>query len=76
MSVAEMALTLYAANNGFYQDVPVKKALEFEAAFLADVQANNADLLAEITRTGDLSAEQEKLLTQVMETFKTGFSYN
>src|ERR1041385_6798906 len=39
LSVSEMSLTLWAVNKGFYEDVPVKKALAFEAAFLADVRA-------------------------------------
>jgi len=76
LSIAEMALTLWSVNKGFYEDVPVKKALDFEAAFLADVRANNAELLAEVNRTGDLSREHEDVLAKAMESFKAGFSYN
>jgi F-type H+-transporting ATPase subunit alpha len=75
LSISEMALTLWAVNKGYYEDVPVKKALEFEAAFLDDVRVNNNDLLAEIDRSGELTAEQEKVLVTAMESFKTGFSY-
>jgi F-type H+-transporting ATPase subunit alpha len=32
MSVAEQALTLFAVNKGYYDDVPVEKALAFESA--------------------------------------------
>jgi F-type H+-transporting ATPase subunit alpha len=75
LSIAEMALTLWAVNKGYYEDVPVKKALDFEAAFLEDVRVNNNDLLAEIDRSGEMTAEQEKVLVSAMESFKTGFSY-
>ena len=76
LSIAEMALTLWAVNKGYYEDVPVKKALAFEASFLADVRANNGDLLDEVNRSGELSGDQEKVLVKAMESFKTGFSYN
>jgi F-type H+-transporting ATPase subunit alpha len=76
LSVAEMGLTLWAVNKGYYEDVPVKKALEFEAAFLADVRANNSSLLDEVNRSGELNGEQEQVLVKAMESFKAGFSYN
>ena len=76
LSTAEMALTLWAVNKGYYEDVPVKKALEFEASFRASVSANNPDLVADVNRTGELTSEQEKVLVKAMESFKTGFSYN
>jgi F-type H+-transporting ATPase subunit alpha len=74
LSTAEMALTLWAVNKGYYEDVPVKKALEFEASFRASVSANNPDLVADVNRTGELTSEQEKVLVKAMESFKTGFS--
>jgi F-type H+-transporting ATPase subunit alpha len=76
LSISSMALTLWAVNKGYYESVPVKKALEFEAAFLDDVRVNNSDLLAEIDRSGELSAAQEQVLVAAMESFKVGFSYN
>lgn len=76
LSIAEMALTLWAVNKGYYEDVPVKKALAFEASFLADVRVNNGDLLDEVNRSGELTADQEKALVKAMESFKIGFSYN
>lgn len=33
LNTAEMALTLWAINNGSYSDVPVAKALAFESEF-------------------------------------------
>jgi F-type H+-transporting ATPase subunit alpha len=76
LSVSEMSLTLWAVNKGFYEDVPVKKALAFEAAFLANVRANHADTLKAIEESGALSADNEKILTSAIQSFKAGFSYN
>ena len=76
LATAEMALTLWAVNKGSYEDVPVKKALAFEAAFLAYVRANHHDVLAAVNASGDLSGDNEKILAKAMESFKAGFSYN
>ncbi len=76
LSTAEMALTLWAVNKGYYEDVPVKKALDFEASFLAFVRANHADLIKAVDEKGDLSGDQEQTLVKAMESFKAGFSYN
>jgi F-type H+-transporting ATPase subunit alpha len=63
-------------NKGYYEGVPVKKALEFEQAFLDDVRVNNSDLLAQIDSSGELTGAQEQVLVAAMESFKVGFSYN
>ncbi|VEB40522.1 ATP synthase subunit alpha [Chromobacterium violaceum] len=76
LSTAEMALTLWAVNKGSYEDVPVKKALAFEAEFLANVRANHADVLQAVNASGDLSADNEKVLAKAMESFKAGYSFN
>ncbi|HJV06836.1 MAG TPA: F0F1 ATP synthase subunit alpha [Chromobacteriaceae bacterium] len=76
LDTASMALTLWAANKGYYEDVPVKKALAFEAAFLAYVRANHADVLSNTNASGNLSADDEKVLAKAMESFKAGYSFN
>ncbi|MFC3531648.1 F0F1 ATP synthase subunit alpha [Vogesella facilis] len=75
LSTAEMALTLWAVNKGYYEDVPVKSALAFEAAFLAYVRANHADVLTATDASGDLSADNEKVLAKAIESFKAGYSF-
>lgn len=75
LTTAEMTLTLWSVNKGYYADVPVKKALEFEAAFLAYVRLNHVDLLNAINEKGDLTGEQEKVLVAAMDAFKASFSY-
>ncbi|QMT30459.1 F0F1 ATP synthase subunit alpha [Alysiella filiformis] len=75
LNTAEMALTLWAINNGSYSDVPVSKALAFEADFLAYVRSQHSDLLDAVNAAGALSDEQEKTLTEAMKVFKTSNKY-
>ena len=44
MSVAEMGVSLFAANEGFLDDVEVDKVLAFEAALLAYMHEDHGDL--------------------------------
>ena len=75
LSTAEMALTLWAINNGSYSDVPVNKALAFEAEFLNYVRTQHPDTLNTINESGALSNESEQVLEGAMKTFKTSYSY-
>lgn len=75
LNTAEMALTLWAINNGSYADVPVAKALAFEADFLSFVRTQHSDLLDAVNASGALSDENEKVLTDAMKTFKASSNY-
>lgn len=75
LSTAEMALTLWAINNGSYSDVPVPKALAFEAEFLNFVRTQHPEVLDAINASGAMSDENEQVLTAAMKSFKTSYSY-
>jgi F-type H+-transporting ATPase subunit alpha len=75
LSVAEMAFTLFAVNKGYFDDVPVAKALAFESALHASLKSNNKALVDAIQTTKDLSADNEKLLAAAIETFKATAVY-
>ena len=76
MSIAEMALTLWAINKGSYEDVPVSKALAFEADFLGYVRTQHADVLDQINQHGVMSDENEQVLTEAINTFKASRNYS
>ena len=76
MSIAEMALTLWAINKGSYEDVPVSKALAFEADFLSYVRTQHADVLDQINHQGVMSDENEQVLTEAINTFKASHNYS
>jgi F-type H+/Na+-transporting ATPase subunit alpha len=59
MSVGQMALVLYAANEGHLKDIDVNKVLDFEAALLSFAKSEYADTMAHIDATGDWNSELE-----------------
>jgi F-type H+-transporting ATPase subunit alpha len=73
MSVSQMALTLFAVNNGYMDDVDVKKALAFEGALRQFMRAKYKAIVEKIEQTNDLTAADEKALAAAIEDFrKTG----
>ncbi|MDO4878164.1 MAG: F0F1 ATP synthase subunit alpha [Neisseria sp.] len=75
LNTAEMALTLWAINNGSYGDVPVSKALAFEAEFLSFVRTQHPQVLADINESGAMSGESEQVLADAMKSFKASYNY-
>ncbi len=70
MSVSQMALTLFAVNNGYMDDVEVGKILAFEGALQAFMKSKYASVMDSIEASGNLDAESEKALTAAVEEFK------
>jgi F-type H+-transporting ATPase subunit alpha len=70
LSVAEMAFSLYAANEGYLKDVEVKKVVAFEAAMLAHLKSNNADLIAKINESGDYNDDIAAAMKSALDNFK------
>ncbi|MCK7547945.1 F0F1 ATP synthase subunit alpha [Marinobacter koreensis] len=71
MSVAEMGTVLYAANEGFLDDVDVEKVVSFEAALLDWMRTEQSELLAKINEKGDYNDEIAAGLKAAIEKFKT-----
>jgi F-type H+-transporting ATPase subunit alpha len=69
MSVAEMALSLYAANNGFFDKVDRLKVVETEAALQSFARSTYADLLKSINTKPDLSGDVEASLKKCCSEF-------
>ncbi|EMS1828890.1 F0F1 ATP synthase subunit alpha [Neisseria gonorrhoeae] len=75
LNTAEMALTLWAINNGSYSDVPVAKALAFESEFLSFVRTQHPEVLEAVNASGAMSDESEKTLEAAMKSFKSSYAY-
>ncbi|MGK0398539.1 MAG: F-type H+-transporting ATPase subunit alpha [Gammaproteobacteria bacterium] len=75
LNVAEMGVVLYAANEGYLDDVDVKKIVAFEEALLAHVRSNNADLLDSINASGDYNPEIAGKIGSAIADFKTNGVY-
>jgi len=52
LSVAEMGVSLFAANEGYLKPVPVNKIVDFEAALLSYMRSDHSDLLAKVNESG------------------------
>ncbi|NLJ51200.1 MAG: F0F1 ATP synthase subunit alpha [Alcaligenaceae bacterium] len=74
LKVWEMAVSLYAINNGYLDDVEVSRILPFEKALKDSLKAKNADLIDRIETTKELSKEDEALLKDVIVAFKKTFA--
>ena len=70
LSVAQMAVSLYAANQGYLDDVAVNKVVAFEAALQSYMKAEQSDLIAKINETGDYNNDIENALRDALEKFK------
>ncbi|HUL41400.1 MAG TPA: F0F1 ATP synthase subunit alpha [Burkholderiales bacterium] len=75
LQVSEMALTLFAVNNGYFDDIDVKKALAAERAMRDYFKVKYGDLVNRIESNKDLSKEDEEKLHQGMQDFKKNAVY-
>jgi len=69
-SVSEMALTLYAVNNGYVDDVDVKNLLAFESGLRGFMKSKHAAVMDKIESSKDLDAESEKQLAAGIEEYR------
>ncbi len=75
LSVAEMALVLFAADQGYLDDVPVNKLAEFEHELLNDLRKNHKEFMDKINQTGDYNDEIAKTIRSIIESFKKSHTF-
>ncbi len=75
LSVAEMSLSLLAANTGALDDIAVEKVVAFDAALRAQARVEQGDALKAINETGDYNDDIIARLTRFIETFKAQGAY-
>ena len=69
LSIAEMGLLVYAADNGFLNDVPVEKIGAFEEGLLAYAQSEQGDLMNQIVDSGAWNDDIEASFKSLVEGF-------
>jgi F-type H+-transporting ATPase subunit alpha len=74
LSVAEMGVSLFAANGGYLDDVPVNKILAFESALHQYMKQSHSELMSKIANTKDLDKDAEALLTGAVSEFKKNWA--
>ena len=75
MSVAEMGLVLFAANEHFLNKVPVKKVLDFERDLLDHMNTNHGDWMQHITDSGEYNDDVEAYMREAIGEFVKSHSY-
>jgi len=73
MSVAEQVITIWAATNGYVDDLPVEQVLRFEKELLAFVRDRYHDVIQQITREKAISDETRREMEQAVKEFKGQF---
>ena len=69
MSVAQMAISLFAANEGFLDNLEVNKVLDFEAALQSYMTSEHSELMNNINATGDFSDDIRTGMLTAIQTF-------
>jgi len=75
LSVAEMAISLFAAENGYLKDVELNKVVDFEAALHSYASSEHQGLIDEINEKCALSDDVSDKLNKMLETFKATQSW-
>lgn len=73
LSVAKQVSILFAANEGFLDDVDNKYIQKFKKEWFVYFEANLSELVERINNGEKLSEEDKKLLSESLKKFKSGF---
>jgi F-type H+/Na+-transporting ATPase subunit alpha len=75
LEVSEMVITLFAVNNGYFDDIEVKKALAAERSLKDYLKSKYAELVNRLEEKKDMSADDEKAMKSAIEDWKKNGSY-
>ena len=74
MSLEKQVTILYAAINGYLDDVPVDKVTTFEASFHRFMEANHPEIGKTINKEKEITTKTEEALKKAIPEFKQGMS--
>ena len=69
LSVAQMGVSLFAANEGYLKAIEIRKVLDFEAALHSFMASEYADLMNKINTTGDYGKDTAASLKEALDKF-------
>ncbi len=75
LSIAETAVSLFAANEGYLDDLDQDKVGAFEAGVHQHLNSNYAELAKKVNETGDYNDEIEGQLRKLLDEFKSQGSW-
>lgn len=74
LPMEKQVVAIFAAVNGYVDDIPLEDVQRFEREWLAFLESQHKDILEEIRTSGDLTDETHEKLTGAIEQFKKGFA--
>lgn len=75
MSVAEMAVSIFAVTEGYLDDIPVKQAINFESELLSFMHMQRAALMNEINEKHDYNEKIANQLHEAVRAFKANYVF-
>ena len=75
LSVAEMAVSLFAVENGYLDEIELEKIGDFEAGLHSYMASSKGELMQQINDTGDFSDEIEGALKSAVDDFVANHSW-
>jgi F-type H+-transporting ATPase subunit alpha len=72
--VEDEVISIWTANNGFLDDLPVEEVQSFEAGLLEHMRTRHSDVGETIRNTGKLEEDTEEKLRSAVEDFKSSFT--
>jgi F-type H+-transporting ATPase subunit alpha len=74
-SIAEMGLLVYAADNGYLNDVSVEKIGDYEAALLSYAHAEHSEMVSSVAASGDWNSDTEASFKALLDSFAKTQAY-
>ncbi len=75
LSVAQMAVSLYAGNEGYLDDLALDQVVPFENALRDYMEQSHADLMAKLNEKGDWNEELQSAMKAALDEFKATGSW-
>ena len=75
LSVAEMAVSLYAVENSYIDEVPLEKIGEYEGALVDFMNEGHAGLMQQINESGEFDDGIKSGLKAALDSFSDGQSW-
>jgi len=70
LSIAQLAVSLYAAEKGYLDDLPIAQILPFEQALHQFMASNHGALMGRIVESGDWNEQIEGTFKSALDEFK------
>jgi F-type H+/Na+-transporting ATPase subunit alpha len=74
LKMEEQVVVIYAGVNGYLDPIPVNRVRAFEQGLLTLIRTKNNDILEDVRKTNDLSADTEKKLKGVVDAYAKTFA--